>query len=109
MGGNWSKLVQTIRNGYILPEMGQEWIRSGSRLTAWVRIGSEIWPDNQKSVRNGSQNGTRLPEIKTISEMGPGYQKWIRNESKMARLPEMDQKWVHIIGNGSEMGPEYQE
>ena len=69
--------------------MGQEWIRHGSRL-------SEM---GQDSIRNG----TRLPEMMNGSENGPDYQKWVRNGSEMARLPQMDQQWVQINRNGSEM------
>ena len=42
---------------------------------------SEMGPNYQKWVKNGP-------------EMGPDYQKWFRNGSEMVILPEMGQKWI---------------
>ena len=55
----WVECVEVIRNWSKLQEMGQEWTSNGFRSEIgpdYYRNWSEMDPDYQKGVRNGSES-----------------------------------------------------
>ena len=81
----------------LMHNFDQEWIRNGTGLPEMGQDGSEMGPDYQKWVRNRSKLGPDYQKwVKNRLEMGQNYQKWFRNKSEMARV----QEWVR---NRSEM------